>query len=336
MKESSDNNYLKNIIISNGKLSPVFNKEILEYTIEVENEIETLKVTGVKEDSSSIITGEGVYALEVGSNLVTLTVQAENGDIKTYELNIIRKKNSNINLSRIENDKDQIVTKIDANTYEINVRNEIDEITLKGIPEVATTKVVGDGKYNLEIGKNEINLVVTAEDGTTRNYKVIVNRLKSDNAYLKYIFANEGELYENFEKTITEYHLKVQEDIQSLTLDIQTEDPEATYKILNNSDFSYGENKVTIEVTASDGLTKKEYNIIVYRQPDIEKRCDLIELTVDKGVLTPSFEANTLVYEVNLPYEEEKIAVSANYRNRRIYFNCWIKYSYYKSNFNKQ
>ena len=311
MKESSDNNYLKNIITSNGKLSPVFNKEILEYTIEVENEIETLKVTGVKEDSSSIITGEGVYALEVGSNLVTLTVQAENGDIKTYELNIIRKKNSNINLSRIENDKDQIVTKIDANTYEINVRNEIDEITLKGIPEVATTKVVGDGKYNLEIGKNEINLVVTAEDGTTRNYKVIVNRLKSDNAYLKYIFANEGELYENFEKTITEYHLKVQEDIQSLTLDIQTEDPEATYKILNNSDFSYGENKVTIEVTASDGLTKKEYNIIVYRQPDIEKRCDLIELTVDKGVLTPSFEANTLVYEVNLPYEEEKITVSA-------------------------
>ena len=46
----------------------------------------------VKEDSSSIITGEGVYALEVGSNLVTLTVQAENGDIITYELNIIRKK----------------------------------------------------------------------------------------------------------------------------------------------------------------------------------------------------------------------------------------------------
>lgn len=78
-----------------------------------------------------------------------------------------------------------------------------------------------------------------------------------------------------------------------------------------NSDFVYGNNIVTIVVTASDGATKLSYNINVYRQPDLENRVDLLELTVDKGKLTPDFDSKTLVYEVNLPYKEDKITVSA-------------------------
>ena len=265
----------------------------------------------IGEDSASTVIGEGVYALEQGENNITLTVEAENGDIRTYELNVIRKQNSNTNLLRIDNDKNQIVNKVDSSIYEINVKNEINEITITAIPEKTTTNVVGNGKYNLEIGKNIINIVATAEDGTNKEYKIIVNRAKSDNAYLKKVFAKEGELYENFEKTTTEYHMKVQDDVESLNLEIETEDKDATYKVIGNSDFVYGENKVTIEVTASDGLTKKDYTIIVYRQPDLNQRCDLVELTVDKGTLSPNFEANTLVYEVNLPYEEEKINVVA-------------------------
>lgn len=311
IKEASSNNYLTNIITSSGKLNPTFNKETLKYTVEVENEVDNIKVTAKKEDSASTVIGEGVYALEQGENNITLTVEAENGDIRTYELNVIRKQNSNTNLLRIDNDKNQIVDKVDASTYEINVRNEIDEITITAIPEKTTTKVVGNGKYSLEIGKNIITIVATAEDGTNKEYEIIVNRAKSDNAYLKKVFAKEGELYENFEKTTTEYHMKVQNNVESLSLEIETEDKDATYKVIGNSDFVYGENKVTIEVTASDGLTKKDYTIIIYRQPDLNQRCDLVELTVDKGTLSPNFEANTLVYEVNLPYEEDKINVEA-------------------------
>lgn len=67
--------------------------------------------------------------------------------------------------------------------------------------------------------------------------------------------------------------MKVQDDVESLNLEIETEDKDATYKVIGNSDFVYGENKVTIEVTASDGLTKKDYTIIVYRQPDLNQCC---------------------------------------------------------------
>ena len=160
------------VITSSGKLNPTFNKETLKYTVEVENEVDNIKVTAKKEDSASTVIGEGVYALEKGENNITLTVEAENGDIRTYELNVIRKQNSNTNLLRIDNDKNQIVNKVDASTYEINAKNEIDEITITAIPEKTTTNVVGNGKYNLEIGKNIITIVATAEDGTNKEYKI--------------------------------------------------------------------------------------------------------------------------------------------------------------------
>lgn len=310
-KEASSNNYLKNIELSSGSLQTKFDKETLKYSVEVENEVQNIEVNGIKEVQSSSITGNGQYALEVGKNIVTLQVTAENGDIRTYEIEITRKLSSNANLLRIDNDRNQIVTKLNDNTYQINVKNEIEDITIEGIPESNMASVTGNGKYKLNIGDNIIKLYVTSQLGTVKEYDVIINRSKSDNAYLSYLFANEGELYEKFEKTKTEYSTKVGEDIEKLTLGIETEDKEATYEVIGNENFVFGENKITIRVTASDGKTTKDYNIVVYRQPNIEKKCDLLSLTVNKGTLSPEFDANTLVYEVELPYEDDSITVSA-------------------------
>lgn len=142
-------------------------------------------------------------------------------------------------------------------------------------------------------------------------YDILIIREKSNNAYLKSLFANEGELYEIFEKTKTDYTMKVGYDVEHLTIEAIPEDPDATYEIIGNSNFVYGDNLVTICVIASDGVTRLDYDITVYKQPDLEDRVDLLELTVNKGKLTPDFEPKTLVYEVNLPYEEDNITVYA-------------------------
>ncbi len=59
------------------------------------------------------------------------------------------------------------------------------------------------------------------------------------------------------------------------------------------------------------GVTRLDYDITVYKQPDLEDKVDLVELTVNKGTLTPSFDPKELVYEVDLPFEEDNITVSA-------------------------
>ena len=213
---------------------------------------------------------------------------------------------------RVDNDKGAVSSIVNSNTIRIDVINEVNEITITGITEVSTSKVItGNGKYNLDVGENTIKMTVKAEDGSYKEYDVLIVRAKSNNAYLQSLFAYEGELYEVFEKTKTDYTMKVGHDVDHLTLEAIPEDPDSTYEIIGNSRFEYGDNLVTVCVIASDGRTRLDYNINVYKQPDLEDRVDLLELSVDKGKLTPDFDPKTLVYEVNLPYETDKITVYA-------------------------
>ena len=101
----SDNNYLQEIILSNGSLD--FNKDILDYNVSVENEVDELEINAKTEDSKSLVVGNGIYKIEVGNNLIKLDVTAENGNIKEYTINVLRKESVNDdNLTEdIENDK---------------------------------------------------------------------------------------------------------------------------------------------------------------------------------------------------------------------------------------
>lgn len=87
----SDNNYLQEIILSNGSLD--FNKNILDYNVTVENEVDELEINVKTEDSKALVVGNGIYKIEVGSNLIKLNVTAENGNIKEYTFNVLRKEN---------------------------------------------------------------------------------------------------------------------------------------------------------------------------------------------------------------------------------------------------
>lgn len=57
-KKAAENDYLLNIITNYGSLNPKFEKDVLEYTVEVENEIKDIEIEAIKEDKSSIVTGE--------------------------------------------------------------------------------------------------------------------------------------------------------------------------------------------------------------------------------------------------------------------------------------
>lgn len=86
----SDNNYLQEIILSNGSLD--FNKDVLDYNVTLENEVDELEINAKTEDSKVTIKGTGVYKIEVGNNLIKLDVTAENGKIKEYTINALRKE----------------------------------------------------------------------------------------------------------------------------------------------------------------------------------------------------------------------------------------------------
>ena len=96
---SNGNTLLNNLKVKNGEtnytLSPEFKDITTNYTLEVENEIESVIVEGEAQETTTSVTGIGTYELQTGENEVKVITTAENGDIETYRIIIRRKKSTN-------------------------------------------------------------------------------------------------------------------------------------------------------------------------------------------------------------------------------------------------
>lgn len=95
----SKNNNLKSLSIEGYELTPTFDKDILEYTLELENGIESIEVSATKEDSTASISGTGTIPLSEGVNPVKIVVTAQNGSTKTYTINVTVKELSPIEVT---------------------------------------------------------------------------------------------------------------------------------------------------------------------------------------------------------------------------------------------
>jgi hypothetical protein len=159
----SKNNNLSKLTISKGTLSPQFNKNTTSYTVEVENEVTSVEVSGSKEDSRSYVDGFKKYKLEEGTNKINIKVTAQNGDTKTYTINITRKeltpivielKETKFNVVR----KSNLIKKPNDNYKETTIKiNNIDVPAF--VNENTNTTLVGlkddDGNISLYTYKDD-------------------------------------------------------------------------------------------------------------------------------------------------------------------------------------
>ena len=101
-------------------------------------------------------------------------------------------KSKNNNLKDISIDGYNL-TKVDNNNYTLSVSNDVASINIKASAEDSKAKLTGDGKHDIKVGDNNIELTITSESGDVNkiNIKVtrkdafylddIDNALKSDN-----------------------------------------------------------------------------------------------------------------------------------------------------------
>ena len=169
---TSSNNYLKNIIINHGDLTPNFDREITEYLVDkiVEDEIE---ISAETEDERAIISGTGTIALIDGENIINILVTAENLAVRNYSIRIVKeteKKESNLRLKNLEVKKiseDGLFYNLDIGfqkdilNYSINVENDISDLDI--IPTVNEEGIIVEvkGEKNLMEGDNDVNIILT-------------------------------------------------------------------------------------------------------------------------------------------------------------------------------
>ncbi len=97
----SSNNYLSGLTISQGTLTPAFDRNTTAYTAEVENATDSITVTPVKDSNwaslkvndKTVASGSASEAIKLaeGANTITIRVTAENGSTKDYTITVTRK-----------------------------------------------------------------------------------------------------------------------------------------------------------------------------------------------------------------------------------------------------
>lgn len=157
-----------------------------------------------------------------------------------------------------------------VNDYTIVVKDTIPQIRLSGNSSVGSTKT-GLGLVKLEMGENNVEIVVTAEDGTTKNsynVKIIRGEIAEPSAYLKKLEVNNigVELSPEFDSKNNKYTITVGEDISELKFKYEAEDPLAVVEIEGNENFEVGENLVKIKVKSSNGEDEQTYEITVVKE----------------------------------------------------------------------
>lgn len=99
-KERSNNNFLSSLNVKNYKITPGFKKDIYEYYLEVENNIDKIDVEATLEDSKDKIIGIGEKTLNAKNNIFEITVVAEDNTIQKYLLNVKKKEKNNEDLKQ--------------------------------------------------------------------------------------------------------------------------------------------------------------------------------------------------------------------------------------------
>lgn len=128
------------------------------------------------------------------------------------------------------------------------------------------TKASAEYESNLELkhGDNEVIIIVTAENGNKKEYKIIIhNKLLSDNKNFK-LFYNGKELKINEDiKTIED--IIVESNIEKINFTSKLEDKKAKISFQNNDKLDYGNNSIKIIITAEDD-SFDEYKLNVFRK----------------------------------------------------------------------
>lgn len=131
--------------------------------------------------------------------------------------------------------------------------------------------------------------------------------VKSNDATIKNLSIKNGTLDKAFKQSDEEYIVTVAKDVTELDFDIELSDKKAGTKIANNSSIHTG-TIVKVVVTAEDGKTNKTYKFTVKKE---ESNLNLKSLKIKGYALNETFNANTLEYTADIPFEATDVTIQA-------------------------
>lgn len=98
-REKDTNNYLKSIGVKDYKITPEFNKDTMEYTVDVPATVNKVTIEAEKESSYATVEGTGEKEVDEGANTFEIKVTSETGVERIYKITVNVKDENPINIT---------------------------------------------------------------------------------------------------------------------------------------------------------------------------------------------------------------------------------------------
>lgn len=259
------------------------------YKVSLQGDVTGSEDTSAKKVSDNLtITVKEKGNNATNNNTTTNNTTNNNKDNKTNITETTKSNNANLsNLGIKPNDFKGF--KASKTSYDVTVPNDVEKITVYATAQDNKAKIKGNESQKLKVGKNTLNVVVTAEDGTQKTYTINVTREEANqteentsntttnetssektqetqsetNSDLKNLSIKGYTLNPAFSPNVYEYKVDVNGDVSSLDIETEGSSHNVSVDIVGNENLTEGENTITILVYNEETKQNSTYQIIV-------------------------------------------------------------------------
>lgn len=175
----SKNANLKELHLNVEGLSPRFNKNTTNYSIVVSDNVDSITINAIPEDSNASVNVTGNTGLAVGVNKINIKVTApDKKTTKNYTINVTKTANPDLANASLENlaiENVALIPEFSADIFEYNTKigSSFSNLNILAVPQIEGASVTIQGNENLQFGENIITISVVAKDGVTKNDYII-------------------------------------------------------------------------------------------------------------------------------------------------------------------
>lgn len=191
-------------------------------------------------------------------------------------------KSSNANLSNLGmNPNDFTGFSENKTSYDVTVPNNVTQVEIYATKKDSKASLTGTGIKKLQEGQNTANVIVTAEDGTTKTYTINIKRLSknekqdttenldaksssnSKDLELSNLEIEGVNLEPSFESSTYKYEISIKGEQSNIDIKASTNNTSDKVEIIGNENLQNGQNIITILVTNSKSDEVATYQIYV-------------------------------------------------------------------------
>lgn len=191
---------------------------------------------------------------------------------------------------------------VDNYKYTLSVPSSTTKVNVVASKGEKNQTITGAGQRVLVYGDNRVRVTVTAQNGDSSTYEIMINRTDDRSGDVSLKSLNIGDKLIPIEEGKTSYETTVSRSVESIFLSAQTTDSKATLVGTGQKKLNIGENIFELRVSSKNN-TEATYKIIITRST--EELQENIESTLLSGLIIDNTTINLEENKFNYIYWTE-------------------------------